>query len=322
VQNKGAPELIHAVDQGKLSVSQAAIAARLDRVQQVRVVEKAEAGDEKAARTVIKEHRRQGAQTAYGERIAAGGTVDDLHRLAASGFRAGAILADPPWRFETWSDNGRDRSADAHYATTSFDAIKALPIAELATDDCALFLWCLDTMLPATLDVIAAWDFRFVNVGLIWVKTSDGSTGLDMGLGYWTRRNAELCLFATRGKPSRLSRDVNQVIFAPPTRHSAKPAEPHERIERLVPGPYLELYARQSRDNWATWGNEIAATKGEELPPIAGAATTNVAPAVANRAMPPAVEAGDDLLDIPTFLRRGHPDCPIGAAPLSAGEPL
>jgi len=78
-----------------------------------------------------------------------------------------------------------------------------------------------------------------------------------MGLGHWTRANTESCLFATRGSPSRIAKDVAQVVMAPLAEHSRKPEEVRKRIERLVPGPYLELFARRPVEGWAVWGNEI-----------------------------------------------------------------
>ena len=77
-----------------------------------------------------------------------------------------------------------------------------------------------------------------------------------MKLGYWTRANSEVCLLATRGKPKRVNADVRQAIIAPSREHSRKPDGIHERIERLVAGPYLELFARQQRPGWTAWGNE------------------------------------------------------------------
>jgi hypothetical protein len=52
--------------------------------------------------------------------------------------------------------------------------------------------------------------------------------------------------------------DVRQVIIEPRREHSRKPDCVHERIERLVAGPYLELFARRERNGWTTWGNEVA----------------------------------------------------------------
>jgi hypothetical protein len=76
-------------------------------------------------------------------------------------------------------------------------------------------------------------------------------------MGYWTRSNSELCLLATKGAPTRLATDVHQIVFAPVGEHSGKPQEVRRRIERLVAGPYLELYGREPVDGWTVWGNEI-----------------------------------------------------------------
>jgi N6-adenosine-specific RNA methylase IME4 len=78
-----------------------------------------------------------------------------------------------------------------------------------------------------------------------------------VGMGYWTRANSEACLLATRGKPKRLNADVRQGIIAPRREHSRKPDGIHARIERLVAGPYCELFARERRPGWDAWGNEV-----------------------------------------------------------------
>jgi hypothetical protein len=96
------------------------------------------------------------------------------------------------------------------------------------------------------------------------VITLDGK-GLDWGMGYATRANIEPCLLATRGSPLRLAADIHQVVIAPAGEHSEKPDEVYRRIERLYPGPYLELFARRPRPGWTVWGNEIR--RGEMAPP-------------------------------------------------------
>jgi N6-adenosine-specific RNA methylase IME4 len=77
-----------------------------------------------------------------------------------------------------------------------------------------------------------------------------------VGMGYWTRANSEVCLLATRGKPKRQHADVRQGIIEPRREHSRKPDCVYDRIERLVPGPYIELFARNTRPGWLSWGNE------------------------------------------------------------------
>src|SRR5271167_3968614 len=78
-----------------------------------------------------------------------------------------------------------------------------------------------------------------------------------MKIGYWTLSSSEVCLLGTRGKPKRLNADVRQGIISPDREHSRKPDGIHDRIERLVAGPYLELFARQTRPGWSAWGNEV-----------------------------------------------------------------
>jgi N6-adenosine-specific RNA methylase IME4 len=169
----------------------------------------------------------------------------------------GVIYADPPWHFKTWSNNGRGRTADAWYDTMSIGDIKQLPVAEYAAPDCVLLLWTIDPFLEVAFDVIKAWGFEFKTVGFYWVKTNkDGSPF--MGLGRWTRLNPEQCLLATRGQPKRLAGGVRKLITSPRREHSRKPEEAYPRIEQLVAGPYLELFARESRAGWDNWGNETA----------------------------------------------------------------
>lgn len=173
------------------------------------------------------------------------------------------IYADPPWLFRTYSDKGKGRSAEAHYDCLDLDAIKALPVAAWAAPDCALFLWATDPLLPRALEVIAAWGFAYKTVGFTWVKTNAGADpgGLRpadwfAGLGFWTRANPEVCLLATRGRPRRMARDVRRLVVEPRRQHSRKPEEVRARIERLVDGPYLEMFGRASRPGWDVWGDE------------------------------------------------------------------
>jgi N6-adenosine-specific RNA methylase IME4 len=176
----------------------------------------------------------------------------------------GAILADPATRFETWSERGKDRSAEQHYPTMSWQEIEALPVRELAAPNCVLFLWTTWPILPLALTVIGAWGFKFKTCAFCWTKAHAGQLEMfeqsipdQMGLGYWTRANTEPCLLATRGKPKRLNADVRQAIIEPRREHSRKPSGVHARIERLVAGPYVELFARARRPGWDAWGNEV-----------------------------------------------------------------
>jgi N6-adenosine-specific RNA methylase IME4 len=171
----------------------------------------------------------------------------------------GVIYADPPWSFRNWSAKGTGRNAVSHYDCLDFPSLAALPIADLAADDCALFLWVTDPLLPRGLELLKAWGFEYKTVAFYWVKLNSAAqhdAHYFTGLGYWTRANPEQCLLATRGKPSRRAKDVRRLVVEKRREHSRKPDCVRERIERLVAGPYLELFGRQTKRGWDCWGNQ------------------------------------------------------------------
>jgi N6-adenosine-specific RNA methylase IME4 len=216
-----------------------------------------------AEKRVIKEIKIAQARDTYDARAESGGKVEDLVALAASGKRFAVIYADPPWHMSTWSERGGLRAPQAHYGTMPIDEIAALPVRPLAADDAVLLLWTTWSDLPGALDVIKAWGFTYKTLGFLWVKRSRSGASLHTGMGRWTRSNSEICLLATNGNPLRLDMGVHQVIEteaaieAPVMEHSRKPNEAHARIERLLAGPYIELFARAERSSWTTWGNEL-----------------------------------------------------------------
>ena len=170
------------------------------------------------------------------------------------------IYADPPWTYRRWSGlegpSQRNGLAQMHYDTMSAEDIAALPIADLAAKDCALFCWACMPLLPEAVQVVRGWGFEYKTNAFTWVKTNQNG-GLYMGLGYWTRGNPELCLLGTRGKPRRKDKGVDEVIFEPVGKHSSKPESAAHRIERLLDGPYLELFARRPRRGWDVFGNQV-----------------------------------------------------------------
>ena len=173
------------------------------------------------------------------------------------------ILADPPWAFRAWSNKGMGRSAEQHYSTMRLENIKALPVADLAAEDCVLFLWATFPMLKEALEVIDTWGFTYKTVAFTWVKENRKSPGLFWGLGYWTRANAEVCLLATRGSPKRQSAAVHQVILSPVEQHRKKPDAVRERIVALMGDvTRVELFARQETPGWDVWGNEVECSPG------------------------------------------------------------
>lgn len=196
------------------------------------------------------------------------------------------IFMDLPWDFEVWNKaTGSGRSAASHYATMTLDQIKAIGpgIHAIAAPNAALCMWACRPSQDDAFEVVKHWnrlvnpenkrklrkfEWRYITEVFTWVKTNkDGSP--KMGMGYWSRANTEPVFLFTRGKISRLAKNVPQVIMAPLRKmetkdfrgvvstHSVKPEEAQDRAERLLPGPYAELFARRHRPNWRCLGWEL-----------------------------------------------------------------
>lgn len=165
------------------------------------------------------------------------------------------IYADPPWQY---NDRGCNGNAAQHYQLMKDKDIYDLPVADIAADDCVLFMWATYPKLQEALNAIKAWGFTYKSIGFQWVKQNKSGKGYFFGLGRWTRGNTEPCLIATKGKPKRVSASVGQLVFSPLRAHSQKPDEVRERIVDLMGDlPRVELFARSTADGWDCWGNEV-----------------------------------------------------------------
>ena len=179
--------------------------------------------------------------------------------------RYGAILADPPWAFETISDKGHGKSPEAHYATMSAEAIAALPVDHLAAPDCYLFLWATWPHLETALWVMQAWGFTYVTGGS-WTKRTRAWAPA-MGTGYTLRSATEPFLVGKIGRPRGADRSQLNLIIAPEDvpdgieaqrrEHSRKPDAMRAMVEALVPDqPRCELFAREAWPGAEVWGNQ------------------------------------------------------------------
>jgi N6-adenosine-specific RNA methylase IME4 len=108
-----------------------------------------------------------------------------------------------------------------------------------------------DAHLKSAIEVGEAWGFTYKTVGFVWDKQN-------FGMGYWTRKGAELCLLFTKGHPKRLSGSVRQLVSEKATIHSKKPDRIRDDIVRLMGDlPRIELFAREKTQGWDVWGNEV-----------------------------------------------------------------
>ena len=170
-----------------------------------------------------------------------------------------------------------------HYPTMKTQYICAIPIQEIANEDCFLFMWATWPNIMEAFKVAHAWGFRFSTIAFNWVKTNrlakcdscDRHTPF-FGIGHVTKSNSESCLLFRKGSPkvrsnylsSHLEADPvdedivieNEIIEAVRMAHSVKPEEARERIERLC-GPdvqKIELFARRKDSKrWQYWGTGV-----------------------------------------------------------------
>lgn len=170
----------------------------------------------------------------------------------------GVILTDPPWAFRTYSgtDTTPSRTESDPYATVTTAELSNWPVGEIAAKNCVLLMWVIDSHIEQALRLGRAWGFTFKTRAFTWLKIGrDGSP--IMGMGHWSRKETEICLLFTRGRPRPRSHGVREVIVDMRREHSRKPDEQYERIEALCRGPYVELFATQQWPGWASWGNQI-----------------------------------------------------------------
>ena len=180
------------------------------------------------------------------------------------------LYADPPWRWGHFGDpdnqneKGKARTPDQHYPTLTYEQIRDYEIAgrrieEIAHKDAVLFMWCTSANLRMALDVVEAWGFTY-KAHAVWVKDRAG-TGLVF------RNRHEPLIYATRGKMPGPQFQAPSVFEYPRGRHSEKPAEIRQIIEKMYPNfkqaDRLELFARGNVKGWTTHGYKSASEAAE-----------------------------------------------------------
>lgn len=164
----------------------------------------------------------------------------------AEGRHFATILADPPWDV---LQRSASRGAIRHYRLMSATEIAALPVKPLVAEAAHLWLWVTNATVFAGRQVMEAWGFTYRSI-LTWVKPR-------FGMGTYLRTQTEHLLLGTRGHVPVRFRGQGSWFYAPVQEHSHKPEEQYAIIERISPGPYLELFARRRRPGWSVWGNEV-----------------------------------------------------------------
>lgn len=234
VLDSGDANLINSVESGKVSVSLAAKIAKLPPEQREAVLN--ENRPDHAVKKVIRRQKEEALATKI---------------LELPDMQFGVIYADPAWRFDTFSENGKDRSAENHYPTQGTDEIIGFDVGSISADDAVLFMWATAPMIEDALSVMSAWGFTYKSQ-CVWIKDR-------IGTGYWFRNQHEILLVGTRGKVPAPAPGTQwpSVIDAEVEEHSVKPDIFYELIEQYYPNlPKIELNARRSRRGWARFGLE------------------------------------------------------------------
>jgi N6-adenosine-specific RNA methylase IME4 len=187
------------------------------------------------------------------------------HRLIADGLRKGAALveadsvsdpgtgygtitADPPWQY---GNTATRAAAEDHYPTMTVEQLCELPVAEWSADHAHLYLWTTNGFLRQAFDVLEAWGFEYKTT-LVWVKPQ-------LGIGNYFRSSTEYVLFGVKGGLRTLDGNQRNWFEAKRGRHSKKPGLFFDLVEKVSPGPFLEMFARERRlseASWDYWGNE------------------------------------------------------------------
>lgn len=187
-------------------------------------------------------------------------TIESLRafgRNHVEGF--GAILIDPPWRFLNRTGKvAPEHRRLARYTTMSTDELAGLPVGDLAQSASHIYLWCPNALLADGLRLLEAWGFTY-KTNLVWYKVRKDGGPDGRGVGFYFRNVTELVLFGVKGRLRTLppGRRQTNIMVHRKREHSRKPPLLYDIIEECSPGPFLELFARQRRDGWHQWGNEV-----------------------------------------------------------------
>lgn len=202
---------------------------------------------EQAAR-VVKERKREARRAENAKAVAAAPTP----AAAVDNARFATIVIDPPWDRGDEGDEDQLGRARPTYETMPIDELSKLPVGERADVDCHLYVWITNRSLPKGFALIEAWGFRYITC-LTWCKPS-------FGMGNYFRGQTEQVLFAVRGSQPLKRKDVGTWFAAPRGAggHSSKPAWFYDLVQSCSPGPYLEMFARETRPGWSAWGAELA----------------------------------------------------------------
>ncbi|MBU0711432.1 S-adenosylmethionine-binding protein [bacterium] len=185
--------------------------------------------------------------------------ADDFRKFVKDN-KFSTILADPPWQFQNRTGKmAPEHKRLARYPTIKLEQIKNIPVKDVLSESAHLYLWVPNALLFEGLEVMKAWGFTY-KTNIIWYKIRKDGGPDRRGVGFYFRNVTEMLLFGVKGKNIRTlkpGRTQENIIVKQKREHSRKPDEQYAIIESCSWGPYLEMFARGSRENWYCWGNQV-----------------------------------------------------------------
>jgi N6-adenosine-specific RNA methylase IME4 len=264
----GSAELKRQVQQGEISLSEA--------YTEVMGARKFTEPAVLAAAKVVAKHNAQVNERSRTVRLNRQAQLSQQNAALPIGKKYSVLLADPPWDYGMSNERSGSRVLPHnHYPTMSTAAICAMDVKAMVTKDAALYIWCPASLLEDGIAVLQAWGFEYKTCW-VWHKTGSKLTCA----GGDALAHHELLLVGKRGKGLTIASTKarqSSVFDAPVTKHSAKPAVVHERLERLYPKVVnrIELFARDGRTGWDVWGNQSGKATAADAGGTAAQAVAN-----------------------------------------------
>lgn len=241
VIKQGSPELVEAVETGRVSVSAAATISDEPKEQQREIVAKGEREILQAAKEIRAE--RSEARRAELAKLKAEAPPPPKGRYEC-------IVIDPPWEMQKIERDVRPNQVAFEYPTMTESELSEFDVPGMSADDAHLFCWTTHKHLPVALRLLEAWGYRYVCT-MVWHKPGGFQP---IGLPQY---NCEFVLYARKGSPQFIDTKAFPCCFEAPRReHSRKPDEFYDVIRRVTGGPRIDVFSRESRDGFDTFGNE------------------------------------------------------------------
>jgi len=158
------------------------------------------------------------------------------------------IVIDPPWPMKKIERDVAPDQVEFDYPTMTEDELFDIEVP--CADNCHVWLWTTHKFLPLALELLEAWNLKYVCT-FVWHKPGGFQP---YGLPQY---NAEFALYARKGTPEFTDfKDFKLCFDAPRTGHSEKPDYFYELVRRVTAGRRLDMFSRRAIPGFDSWGKE------------------------------------------------------------------